>query len=81
MMQTMLGKSVIEPTKAELENKKEFQRVIVASSDINRGDIFTKYNMEMRRVSGGTGLQSNMYSYLIGRKAWRKFRKLEPIEI
>ncbi len=77
----MLGKSVIEPTKAELENKKEFQRVIVASSNINRGDIFTKYNMEMRRVSGGTGLKSNMYSYLIGRKAWRNFRKLEPIEI
>lgn len=77
----MLGKSIIEPTKAELENKKEFQRVIVASTEINTGDYFTENNLEMRRVSGGIGLQSSMYYHLIGRKAWRNFRKLEPIEI
>ena len=77
----MLGDPIIEPTKAELLNKKEFQRVIVASIEINSGDVFTENNLEMRRVSGGIGLRSNMYSYLLGRKAWKNFKKLEPIEI
>ena len=78
---TMLGDPIIEPTKAELLNKKEFQRVIVASIKINSGDVFTENNLEMRRVSGGIGLRSNMYSYLLGRKAWKNFEILEPIEI
>lgn len=77
----MLGNSIVKPTKAELKNKKEFQRVIVASVEIKSGDIFTEKNLEMRRVSGGKGLNSIMYSYLIGRKAWKNFQKLEPIEI
>lgn len=77
----MLGDPIIEPTKAELLNKMEFQRVIVASIEINSGDVFTEDNLEMRRVAGGIGLRSNMYSYLLGRKAWKNFEKLEPIEI
>ena len=79
--EVMLGNPIIEPTKAELLNKKEFQRVLVASVEINCGDIFTENNLEMRRVSGGFGMRSNMYSYLLGRKAWKNFEKLEPIEI
>ena len=71
---SMLGNSIVKPTKAELENKKEFQRVIVASMEIKSGDVFTEKNLEMRRVSGGKGFNSVMYSYLIGRKAWRNFK-------
>ena len=77
----MLGDPIIQPTKAELLNKKEFQRVIVASTEINSGDVFNEHNLEMRRVSGGNGLHSNMYSYLLGRKAWKHFNKLETIDI
>jgi N-acetylneuraminate synthase/N,N'-diacetyllegionaminate synthase len=77
----MLGSSIVKPTKAELMNKKEFQRVIVASTQINSGDNFTEQNLEMKRVSGGEGMNANMYSYLLGQKAWRHFKKLEPIKI
>ena len=77
----MLGSSIIKPTKTELINKKEFQRVIVASKEIITGEIFTEKNLEMRRVSGGKGFNSSMFSYLIGRKSWKNFQKLDPIEI
>lgn len=77
----MLGSPVVKPTKGELENKKEFQRVIVASTKINLGDNFTEENLEMRRVSDGKGMKANMLSYLVGKKAWRNFEKLEPIQI
>ena len=77
----MLGSSIVKPTKAELINKKEFQRIIVASSQIKLGEDFTEENLEMRRVSGGKGMNANMFSFLLGKKAWRNFEKLEPIEV
>jgi len=77
----MLGMPIVKPTKSEIKNKKEFQRVIVASKDIKIGENFTLENLEMRRVSEGRGLGANMYSYLLGRKAWKNFQKLDPIEI
>ncbi len=77
----MLGTSIVRPTKGELLNKKEFQRVIVASNEIKKGENFTEENIEMRRVSGGNGLSGNMFAYLLEKKAWRNFQKLEPIQI
>ena len=77
----MLGTSVVKPSKSEIKNKKEFQRVIVASHDIKIGENFTSENLEMRRVSGERGFGANMYPYLLGRKAWKNFQKLDPIEI
>ena len=67
----MLGKSALNQQKLNLKKKNSESNS--GFTDINRGDIFTKITWKCDEFRG-TGLQSNMYSYLIGRKAWRKFR-------
>ena len=77
----MLGSEFILPTKVELLNKKEFQRIIVSAVDIKAGDLFTEENLTTRRVSGGQGLSPNLYSILLGKKAWRSFDRFEVVDI
>ena len=77
---TLLGKSFVRPTNAELVNKREFQRVIVAATEIKVGEPFTESNLTMRRVAGGQGLPPSMYSRLLGCKAWRDFSKFSSIK-
>lgn len=76
----LLGKPFIRPTDAELVNKKEFQRVVVAATAIKTGELFTESNVTMRRVAGGIGFPPSMYWRLLGRPAWRDFVKYSPIE-
>ena len=57
----MLGSSEIKPTVKELENRKEFRRVIVAITDIRKGDEFNINNIGLRRVSGGKGCHPSFY--------------------
>jgi N,N'-diacetyllegionaminate synthase len=77
----MLGSPVVQPTRKELENKKEFQRVIVAGEDIPADQAFTPENLAMRRMPGGAGLAPKLASILLGRKSRRSYRKGEIIEI
>ena len=77
----MLGSPVVRPTRKELENKKEFQRVIVAGQDIAGGEAFTPENLVMRRMPGGVGLAPKIASVLLGRRSRRSYRKGEIIEI
>jgi len=77
----MLGSSIVRPTKEELNNKKEFQRVIVSLKNINKGEKFTSENIGMRRVSGGVGLPGYYYKYIIDKTAIKDYTKGEQIFI
>jgi sialic acid synthase SpsE len=77
----MLGSSIVRPTREELINKKEFQRVIVALKDIKKGDNFSFENVGMRRLPGGNGLPGSYYKFVINKKAIKNYLKGEPILI
>lgn len=76
----MMGSPLVRPTLQERQNKLEFQRVIVAAKDIERGEIFTEENLSMRRVAGGLGFSPNQYYRLLGKIAWRNFKKFTAID-
>jgi N-acetylneuraminate synthase/N,N'-diacetyllegionaminate synthase len=78
---SMRGSPYLRPTREELANKREFQRVVVAASDIKLGDLFTETNLTMRRVAGGSGLPPSMYWKLLGKTARHEFVKFSPIEL
>ena len=75
----MLGHGIVEPTKREMINKKEFQRVIVAAKDIKKGDIFTGESFVMLRISEGKGFPPMFVDYLLGKTSIRDIKKGEPI--
>ena len=77
----MLGDPTVKPTKHELINKKEFQRIVLSKKIINKGELFTDENLEMKRVSGGNGLSGKMYDKLLGMKATKNFKKGNKIEL
>jgi len=77
----MMGSNIVRPTALEIQNKHEFQRVIVASSPIKKGDKLTVENLTMRRISGGKGLSASLYNIVLGKIANRKFYKYEAIEL
>ncbi len=77
----LLGSPFVKPTSAELVNKREFQRVIVAASPIAIGELFTHHNLTMRRVAQGQGLPPSMYFRLIGKTSWRHFPAFSAIEL
>lgn len=75
----MMGSEIVRPTQQELLNKKEFQRIIVAAEDIRKGEILSRGNLTMRRVTGGKGLPPGMIDILLGNKAGREYKKGEPV--
>ena len=78
---TLLGSRLVRPTQGELVNKKIFQRIIVAATNIKTGETFTETNLAMRRVTDGQGFPPNMYWRLLGRRAWRDFAKFSAIQL
>lgn len=77
----MLGSPLVRPTRVELGNKKEFQRVIVAARDIGAGELLDAGNLTMRRMPGGAGMPPRFFSVLLGRPARKGYRKGETIEL
>jgi len=78
---TMQGNPLVRPTPRELENKREFQRVVVASSDIKVGEMLTEHNISMQRVTKGEGLEPKFFDYLIGTVSNKNYKKGEPITV
>jgi sialic acid synthase SpsE len=76
----MMGNSIVRPTPAEELNKREFQRVIVAAREIAEGEVYSRENLTMRRVSQGHGLAPALFQLMIGRIARKDYRKYEPVE-
>jgi len=67
------------PSPSELRNKPVVRKSIVATRDINKGDIFTEDNITVKRP--GTGISPMEWDNIIGRKAIRDFNEDELIEL
>ena len=78
---TMKGNPLVRPTQLEAKNKGEYQRHLVAATDINRGDIFTENNITLRRVEGGLGFLPSYIDHLLTKPAPKNYKEGEPIEL
>lgn len=76
---TMRGSGRVAPSATERQNKREFQRVLVAARPIRQGEIFSEENLTARRVSGGSGWPPSLMDQLVGRRVHRDFSAMEPI--
>jgi N,N'-diacetyllegionaminate synthase len=77
----MMGSRVIRPSKGEAENKKEFQRVVVAKKYIQLGDVFDMDNLTVSRVSGGKGFPPSFLNTILGLKSNKIYSKNAAITI
>ncbi len=77
-IETAMGSSDKQPTKAELENRKVARKSIVAATDICKGEIFTEDNITTKRP--GTGISPMKWNEYIGVKASRDYLKDELID-
>ncbi|MDC0893236.1 N-acetylneuraminate synthase family protein [Pseudomonadales bacterium] len=77
----MMGDGLLRPTKGELLNKLEFQRVLVANENISEGEVFKRENITLSRVSGGKGLPPSFMDRIIGSRSNREYKKNEVIFI
>lgn len=77
----IVGSPYVRPTAKERENKREFQRVIVAARDIRAGEVFSESNLAMRRVAGGKGLPPSLYWRILGRTAKADIPAMAPIDL
>ncbi len=73
-----LGTGIKKPSPSEMGNIKIVRRSIVAKRDIKRGEIFTEENITVKRP--GTGISPMRWREIIGKKAWRDFKKDEIID-
>lgn len=77
----LLGTGIVRPTCQEQKNKRELQRVIVASEDIKKGELITSTNLTMRRIPGGKGIPPALIDFLLGRPALKDYNKGEPVNL
>ncbi|MBT5855619.1 N-acetylneuraminate synthase [bacterium] len=77
----MLGSSLVRPTQVESENKKAFQRLIVAANPISKGHLISESDLCMKRLSDGIGLTPNLIDYIIGSTANFDFKEGDPIRL
>jgi len=74
-----MGDGIKRPSPSELRNKPVVRKSIVATRDINKGDIFTEDNITVKRP--GTGISPMEWDNIIGRKAIRDFNEDKLIEL
>ncbi len=68
--QRMMGSAVVRPSPAEKEMRNLARRSMVASCDINEGELLTTNMLSYKRP--GTGIGPNMVNIIIGLRAARK---------
>lgn len=73
------GDGIKKPSSSELKNKPIVRKSIVASRNIEKGEIFTEENITVKRP--GTGINPMEWDRVIGRRAIRDFKEDEIIEI
>lgn len=76
---SMLGSSIVKPSKKEIEMRYISRRSIIALQDIKEGEKFNKNNLGLRRP--GTGLPPSMIEQIYGLKSVRKIKKGEIIKV
>jgi N,N'-diacetyllegionaminate synthase len=73
-----LGKAQKEPTETEKENSIGMRRSIVASRDIQKGEVITVDNITFKRPA--TGLSPQFYDIILGKKALKDISYDELLE-
>jgi len=74
-----LGSGCKAPTLSELETRKYLQKCIVASKEIQKGDMFTEDNLVAKRT-GGVGMSPIHYKTIIGQRASKNYHINEVID-
>lgn len=74
-----LGDGIKKITKSEILNKNVARKSIVAIKKINKGDLYTLENINLKRP--GTGLPPDFLDYLLGKKANRDYKFDQQIDI
>lgn len=74
-----MGSGVKEPTSSELANINIVRKSIIASKNIEKGEIFTEDNITTKRP--GNGISPMRWNEVIGKKAIRDFVEDELIEV
>ncbi|MEZ7495050.1 N-acetylneuraminate synthase [Leeuwenhoekiella aequorea] len=73
------GSGLKEPSKSELKNKEIARKSIVASRDIEKGEIFTEFNVAVKRPGGG--ISPMKWDEIIGQKATFPIKSDEFIQL
>jgi N,N'-diacetyllegionaminate synthase len=76
-MDIALGSDTKTPTASEAANRTVARKSIVASCDIQKGDMFSENNITTKRP--GTGLSPMNWDRVIGSKATRNYSPNEEI--
>jgi len=75
------GSGRVAPSETEKSNKKEFQRFMVASRTIRKGEEFSDENITFRRVQGGIGWSPSFFKNFVGKRANKDFSAMESIDL
>jgi N,N'-diacetyllegionaminate synthase len=78
-VESAMGDGNKVPSKSEKKNITEVRKSLVAKSDINKGEVFSKKNLTAKRP--GNGISPFYFEKVIGKKAKRNFKKDELIKI
>jgi sialic acid synthase SpsE len=73
------GSGIKEPSISESKNKAVVRKSIVASKNIQAGDVLNEINLAVKRP--GTGISPMQWTEVIGTQAIRDFAKDEIIEL
>lgn len=73
------GSEIKRPNRSEYSMIKSVRKSIVAQIDIKKGEIFTKFNLAIKRP--GTGLPPRFWYRVLGRVSKSKFKNGEFIKI
>lgn len=68
-----LGDGKKTPSRSELKNKPAARKSIVASMDIEKGEVFTEENITVKRP--GTGISPMKWDEIIGKKAEKNYQE------
>jgi N,N'-diacetyllegionaminate synthase len=77
----LIGSPIVRPSATERENKREYQRRLVAARDIQQGEMLDGEAVMLRRVAGGRGFPPAFIDYVVGKPAPRAYRAGDPIEL
>ncbi|MDD5530153.1 MAG: N-acetylneuraminate synthase [bacterium] len=75
-----LGTGIKKPSNSEIKNMDIVRKSIVALGNIRKGEVFTENNLIAKRT-GSHGISPMKWDKVIGKKAKRRFREDEVIEI
>jgi N,N'-diacetyllegionaminate synthase len=74
-----MGSEIKEPSLSEQKTRKSLQKCLVASQDINEGELFNNDNLTAKRT-GGVGISPIKVHKLLGVKSTKSYKKNQIIE-